>query len=42
MVSVSMCACFCVYLYFCVCVWYVIYKLSIFGMFAKSAKCEIF
>ena len=24
------------------CVWYVIYKLSIFGMFAKSAKCEIF
>ena len=23
-------------------VWYVIYKFSIFAMFAKSAKCEIF
>ena len=37
MVSVSVCA--------CVCVWYATYKLSIFGMFAnesKSVKCEFF
>ena len=37
MVSVPVCACVCVYLYFCV-----IYKLSIFGMFAKSGrKCRM-
>ena len=46
MASISVCVCICACLFLCLsvflCVWYVIYKLSIFGMFVKSAKCEIF
>ena len=39
-ISIYVCMFLCVSVFLCVC--YVIYKLSIFGMFAKSAKCEIF
>ena len=39
-ICIYVCMFLCVSVFLCV--WYVIYKLSIFGMFAKSAKCEIF
>ena len=46
MISVSVCVCMCLCkLYFSVCVVCLIYKLSIFGMYAKwakTAKCEFF
>ena len=35
---IYMCMFLCVSVFLCV--WYVIYKLSILGIFAKSAKCE--
>ena len=39
-ICIYVCMFLCVSVFLCV--WYVIYKLSIFGMFAKSAKCEMF
>ena len=39
-ICIYVCMFLCVSVFLCL--WYVIYKLSIFGMFSKSAKCEIF